>query len=89
MTYDNKNDGRIAMRRAEKVTRHYLSTKMGKNSYSIPYYQFKDSDCIPKDNRFLIGVLYNQLICRFKVKPLTQIRYTVKGEDIKYHGASI
>lgn len=89
ITYDNKNDGRIAMRRAEKVTRHYLSTKIDKNSYSIPYYQFKDSDCIPKDNRFLIGVLYNQLICRFKVKPLTQIRYTVKGEDIKYHGASI
>ena len=76
------------MRRAEKVTRHYLSTKIGKNSYSIPYYQFKDSSA-PKDNRFLIGVLYNQTICRFKVKPLIQVRSTVKGEDIKYHGTSI
>lgn len=88
ITYDKKSDGRIAMRRAERIPRHYLSTKIGKNSYSIPYYQFKSSSS-PKDNRFLTGVLYNQLICRFKVKPLIQIRHTVKEEDIKYHGTSI
>ena len=88
ITYDNKSDGRIAMRRAEKISRHYLYTKIGKNSYSIPYYQFKSSSS-PKDNRFLTGVLYNQTICRFKVRPLIQVRSTVKEEDIKYHGTSI
>lgn len=88
ITYDKKSDGRIAMRRAERVSRHYLSTKIGKNSYSIPHYQFKNSSA-PKDNSFLTGVLYNQTICRFKVKPLIQVRSTVKGEDIKYHGTSI
>lgn len=88
ITYDKKSDGRIAMRRAERISRPYLSSKMGKSSYSIPHYQFEESST-PKDNRFLTGVLYNQTICRFKVKPLIQIMRTVKGEDIKYHGASI
>lgn len=90
--YDNWHDGGIVLMRAERIAYSYTRSyniKIGRSSFIIPYYRLNRSDYQPKDNRHAIGVLYNQLIYRFKVRPLTQIMRTVKGEDIKYHGTSI
>lgn len=90
--YDNRHDGGIVLMRAERIAKHYIGSykiKIGRSSFIIPYYRLNRSNHKPKDNSHAIGVLYNQLIYRFKVRPLTQIIRTVKGEDIKYHGTSI
>lgn len=90
--HDNWYDGGFVLVRAERIAKQHTKSyniKIGKSSFIIPLYRLNRSDHQPKDNYHAIGVLYNQIIYRFKVRPLTKIIRTVKGEDIKYHGASI
>ena len=90
--HDNWYDGGFVLMRAERIAKQHIESyniKIGKSSFLIPCYRINRSGHKPKDANYVIGVLYNQLIYRFKVKPLIQVRSTVKGEDIKYHGTSI